>query len=81
MRRFIGIDRAAIGHALTDRGKRLILSCGHERKCLAVTLTHDDDNAALAGLIDAKAAVFAVVFVIGGFDVAAKIAAVDFNVA
>ena len=59
--------------------KRLGLE--HERKRAAAALAHDDDNAALAGLILQQAAVYAVFLVVRRSDVAAKIRAVDLDLA
>ena len=74
-------ERAAVRHALTDRRNRCIFGRRDERKRLAVALAHDDDDVALAGLIARQATIAAVLFPIGRFDVAAKIAAVDFDLA
>ena len=51
----------------------------HER--LALPLTHDDADAAIAVLIGDKATVAAVLFVIGGLHIAAHIHAIDFHLA
>ena len=45
----------------------------------AATLAHDDNTAALAGLVFGQAAVLAIIFVVGGLNMAAEISAINFH--
>ena len=55
----------------------IALASEHEGKRFAIFLAGDDDNAALAGLVDSEATVNPVFLVIGGANMAAKIRAVN----
>ncbi len=79
MRGFVGVNRGAGGDAAFQHRKRLSFTFEDVGKRAAVAFAHDDDDAALAGLVDRKATVAAVFFVIGGLGIAAKIGAVDFD--
>ena len=54
---FVGIDGAAGRDGAGDGDDRRIFGLEHERQRAAAALAHDDDDAALAGLVLSKAAV------------------------
>src|SRR5579864_3413304 len=64
---------------LADRRNGLILGAEHEWQRAAVALAHDDNTAALAGLISCKATVATVLFPIRGLHIAAEIGAIDLD--
>ena len=79
MRGFVGMDdRAGVDTAFQrrDDSASLLNTKGSVRP---FALAHDDDDLALAVLIDRKAAVAAVLFVVGGLHVTAEIRAVDLD--
>jgi hypothetical protein len=68
-------------HAVLNCRERFVLSLGHERQRATFPLAHDDHDAALTGLMHRQRAVLAVLFVICRPDMAARVHAVDFDLA
>ena len=78
---FVGVDGASLGDALDDGLDRIAFVFRDERQGPAITLAHDDDGPALACLVDRKPAVLAIFLAVLRLNVAAKIRAVDLDVA
>src|ERR1019366_4026881 len=79
MRSFVGVDRGGGVNAGLNSRERSRFALEHERKRAAGALAHDDDNAALAVLVDRKATVAAVFLVVRRLHIAPEISAVDFH--
>lgn len=79
VRRFVGVDRAAFGHALADSRDRRIFGERDEGKRFAVALAHDHDNATLGRAH--LAAVYAVILEVGRAHMAADVEAINFDFA
>lgn len=78
---FIGV----YGGVLTDigmyQGNASGFRLGHERQGATVTLTHDNHDLTLAGLIGLLTQIAAVLDFVCGLHIAAKVSALDFNMA
>ena len=81
MRGFVGVNRGAGVDPAFQRRQGLGFALEHEGKRAAVALAHDDDDAALAVLVDRKATVAAVFLVVRRLHVTAEIGAVDLDFA
>lgn len=81
MNGFVGIDRGIGADATLYHGNALGLGLEHEGERPTIALAHDDDNAALAGLIAGKAAVDPVFLEVGGADAAAEVPAINLDLA
>lgn len=81
MGRFVGVNRGASVDTSLKSRNRLRFALENERQRAAFALAHNDDDAALAILIDRKPAVAAVFLVVGWLHVTAEIGAVDFDFA
>ena len=79
MRRLVGMDGRVGVNALGDRLDRLGLALEDEGKRAALALAHDDDDLALAGLVDRKASIAAVLLMIGRLAIASERGAIDFD--
>ncbi len=79
MRGFVGVNRGAGVDPAFQRGERSGFALEDERKRAAPALAHDDDDAALAVLIDRETTVAAIFLVVGRLHVTAHVAAVDFH--
>lgn len=73
------MDDRALGDARAHEVQRRAFRMEDSRDGMAVALANDNDALALAVLVDRKAPVAAVLFEVRGLDVAAEIAAVDFD--
>lgn len=81
VRGFIGVDS---GHVVNTRGNNLTtygFALGDNGKAFAAAFAPDNNNLALAGLIDRKAAVAAIFALVGRANMTAKIRAVQFDFA
>lgn len=78
---FVGVDRAAEGHALLDGRNGGVFGLGDEGQGLAVALAGDDHHPTLAVLIAAETAIPPVFFPVGGLHVAAEIGAINLYLA
>ncbi len=81
MRGFVGVNRGAGVDPAFERRKRSGFALEYEGKRAAPALAHDDDDAALAVLVDRKATVAAVFLVVGRLHVTAEISAIDLDFA
>jgi hypothetical protein len=81
MRCFVGINGAAGRYGASNRDDRSILRSENKRQRPTAALAHDNDNAALAGLMFCKPPINAVGLVIRWPNVAAEICAVHFDLA
>ena len=78
---FVGVNRGASVDPAFQRRQGFGFALEHEGKRAAIALAHDDDDAALAVLVDRKATVAAVFLVVRRLHVTAEIGAVHLDFA
>lgn len=79
MGRFVCVDDRTRFHDLRNERHAIGFGLGDGRERAPVALARNDHDAALAGLVLRKAAINAVLLLIGGADMAADIGAIDFH--
>ena len=78
---FIGMDSSAGGRAGLNEGNAVSFRANHGSQGVALALSADDDDTALAGLVFGLAAVNAVFGLVRRADVAAEVCSVNLDLA
>jgi hypothetical protein len=73
------MHHSALGNTSANEGGSLALGMEHGRNRVPAALADDHNDLALAALILSEAAIKALLFAIGGLDVAAEISAINFG--
>jgi len=80
VRSLVSVDSRTSGNVCFGGRNAFCFGCAYVRQGATATLTHDNNNLALTGLVDLLAAILAIFALVRRLHIAAKVSAIDLNV-